>query len=103
MNRLKLASPKLRRFLNRQSLIVAVAIFTLWFLIVQFRGDISQQWSQLGVQYPDARDPPRRMPTHNILPKLPERIMCYGPRGYLLGKSPDDDLMEREMDGRMCF
>jgi biotin synthase len=101
MNRLALASPRLRRFMNRQTLFVAVAVCTVWFLGVQFRGDASQHWSELGNNIPDLREQPKRMPTDNVLPPLADRVPCHGPRGYLLGQSKDDDLEERELDGRM--
>lgn len=44
---------------------------------------------------------PKRMPTHNVLPPLAERVACYGPRGRLLGESPDDDLETSVINGRM--
>lgn len=102
MNRLTpLVGPKLRRLLTRQTLFVGLAICVLWFLVVLLRGDASDHLSRLGIHLPDTREQPLRMPTHNILPPLADRVPCYGPRGRLLGNSPDDDLEEREMDGRM--
>jgi hypothetical protein len=100
MNRLGLAGAKFRRFFTRQTLFVAFAICLVWYLGMQFRND-SQHWSHLGSdEHPDLRTPPRRMPTHNVLPSLSERVLCHGPRGHLLGQSHDDDLRSRELDGR---
>lgn len=107
MNRLTLAGPRVRRLFSRQGLFILLGACTLWFIAAQFRSDTSQHWSQLGLQLPgsaeeaDMRTPPKRMPTHNILPALGKRELCYGPRGHLLGKSSDDDLTDRELDGRM--
>ncbi|KAL2021862.1 hypothetical protein VTK56DRAFT_6457 [Thermocarpiscus australiensis] len=98
MNRLPMAGAKLRRLVNRQTLLGLVAICIIWVLAVQFRGGVSEHWSQLGV-LPNMRKPPPRMPTYNVLPPLAERVACYGPRGLLLGESPDDELEEKEMDG----
>lgn len=100
MNRLALAGAKCRRLVTRQTVSISLAICIVWFFILQFRGDISHQWTELGNHIPDLRTPPKRMPTHNILPPLSERVLCHGPRGHLLGKSVDDDLVERELDGR---
>ncbi|KAH6623108.1 hypothetical protein F5144DRAFT_496876 [Chaetomium tenue] len=97
MNRLGLAGAKCRRLFTRQTLLIALALCIVWILGVQFRGDITQQWSDLGL--PDTRKRPERMPTHNVLPPLAERVACHGPRGHLLGQSPDDDLVESEVDG----
>ena len=101
MNRLALAGAKCRRLFTRQTLLIALALCIVWFLGMHFRTDISEQWSELGTQLPDLRKQPQRMPTHNVLPPLAERVLCHGPRGHLLGQSPDDDLVERELDGRM--
>jgi biotin synthase len=106
MSRLALACGKARRLFTRQTLIIAFAICLVWFIGIQFRRDISEQWTELGNQLPDLPNlktspPPKRIPTHNVLPPLAERQLCHGPRGHLLGKSPDDDLVERELDGRM--
>jgi hypothetical protein len=119
MNSLALAGAKCRRLVTRQTLLISLAICIVWLLGMRFRGDISHQWSQMGkqapevvpetvpevvpevVDEPDLRIPPKRMPTQNILKPLSERVPCHGPRGHLLGKSPDDDLEERELDGRM--
>lgn len=100
MNRVALGGAKFRRLINRQTLFVGLAVCLLWFLAVQIRGDSPQHWSKLGVQLPDLRKKPQRMPTHNVLPPLPERVPCHGPRGRLLGESPDDDLVDREIEGR---
>ena len=101
MNRLALGGSKFRRLLTRQTLFITLALCAIWFLGVQFRGDATQHWSELGNHFPDLRKQPKRMPTHNVLPPLNDRIACHGPRGHLLGQSPDDDLVERELDGRM--
>lgn len=101
MNRLALAGPRLRRLFTRQTLFVAVAVCIVWFVGTQFRGEVSQHWSDLGNHFPDLRQQPKRMPTDNVLPPLADRVLCHGPRGQLLGQSPDDDLVERELDGRM--
>lgn len=99
MNRLALAHPRIRRLAcSRQALFVAIAVCIFWFVGVSMRNDVSSQWSKLGLQLPDLRKQPQRMPTHNVLPPLAERIACYGPRGKLLGESPDDDLVEKEID-----
>ncbi|KAK4641452.1 hypothetical protein QC761_501780 [Podospora bellae-mahoneyi] len=100
MNRLALAHPKIRRLaFSRQALFVGLAICFVWFVTVSMRNDVSEHWSRLGLQLPDLRKQPQRMPTHNVLPPLAPRIPCYGPRGHLLGHSPDDDLVEKEIDG----
>ncbi|KAG7284987.1 hypothetical protein NEMBOFW57_009605 [Staphylotrichum longicolle] len=99
MNRLALAGPRLRRLFTRQTLFVAVAVCIVWFVGTQFRGEVSQHWSDLGNHFPDLRQQPKRMPTDNVLPPLADRVRCHGPRGLLLGQSPDDDLVERELDG----
>ncbi|KAK4120618.1 hypothetical protein N657DRAFT_665986 [Parathielavia appendiculata] len=106
MNGLTVAGAKYRRLVTRQTLFIALSVCTIWFFGMQFRSDISQRWSGTGEQLPevederpDLRTPPKRMPTHNILPPLSERVLCHGPRGHLLGKSRDDDLEERELDG----
>lgn len=103
MSRLTLAGTKVRRLFTRQTLLIAFAICIVWLIALQFRRDISEQWTELGNHLPtlQQRPPPKRMPTHNVLPPLSERQLCYGPRGHLLGQSPDDDLVERELDGRM--
>lgn len=67
---------------------------------MQFGGDVSERITELGNQIPDFREQPKRMPTHNVLPPLAERVACHGPRGHLLGQSPDDDLEETELNGR---
>ena len=101
MNRLALAGPRLRRLFTRQTLFIAVAVCIVWFVGTQYRGEVSQHWSDLGNHFPDLRQQPKRMPTDNVLPPLADRVRCHGPRGHLLGQSPDDDLVERELDGRM--
>jgi len=99
MNRLALAGAKCRRLITRQTILIALGICLVWVVALQFRGDISEQWTELGNKMPDMREKPRRMPTHNVLPPLSERVACLGPRGHLLGQSPDDDLVARELDG----
>lgn len=102
MNRLALAGGKLRRLFTRQFLFVGLAICIVWFFAVQLRGDVSMHLPRLGIQMPSKEEEKvKRMPTHNVLPPLDERVPCYGPRGRLLGQSPDDDLDERELDRRM--
>lgn len=90
-----------RRFLTRQTLVIAAAVCIIWVLAIQFRGDVSQQWTQLKNHMPEFGAQPKRMPTHNVLPPLAERVACYGPRGRLLGESPDDDLETSVINGRM--
>jgi hypothetical protein len=100
MNRLALAGAKSRRLFTRQVLFVGLAVCIVWYLAVQYRGDVQQRWSELELPEAPVRTPPRRMPTDNVLPELAKRGACYGPRGRLLGESPDDDLVSRELDGR---
>ncbi|KAL2258550.1 hypothetical protein VTK26DRAFT_8107 [Humicola hyalothermophila] len=103
MSRLSLGGPRVRRLFTRQGLYIAVAMCALWLLAVHLRGSAGEHWSELamrlpGADKPDPRTPPKRMPTHNVLPALAKRELCYGPRGHLLGKSSDDDLEDRELD-----
>ncbi|KAK3987317.1 hypothetical protein QBC44DRAFT_121177 [Cladorrhinum sp. PSN332] len=104
MNSLALAHPKIRRVaFSRQALFIGLAICAVWIFFVSMRIDVSERWSNLGrpdPDLPDTRPQPKRMPQHNVLPQLADRIACYGPRGKLLGKSPDDDLIESEFDDR---
>jgi hypothetical protein len=87
-----------RRFLTRQTLFVALAICAVWFLGTQLRrGSGTRQWSPLRA---NPLPPPRRMPTHNVLPPLPDPVACYGPRGLLLDQSRDDQLESRKLQGR---
>ncbi|KAL2151029.1 hypothetical protein VTH82DRAFT_6127 [Thermothelomyces myriococcoides] len=99
MGALGLAGARSRRLFTRQTLFIALAICILWGLTVQFGGDVSERLTQLENQLPDFRKGTKRMPTHNVLPPLAERVACYGPRGLLLGESPDDDLQTSEING----
>lgn len=105
MNCLGLGGGKSRRLFTRQTLLIAIAVCIVWAVWLQFSNDLSQHWSDLGPG-PSASEGgknyngPKRMPTHNVLPPMAERIACHGPRGHLLGQSRDDDLQESELDGR---
>lgn len=101
MKTLGLSGAGSRRLFTRQTFLIALAICIIWGLAIQFSGDVSQQWSQLKNHMPNFSGQPKRMPTHNVLPPLAERVACYGPRGLLLGESPDDDLEASVIDGRM--
>ena len=105
MNSLALAHPKIRRVaFSRQALFIGLAICAVWVFFVTMHIDISERWSNPRVDYdsggPDTRPQPKRLPQHNVLPQMADRIPCFGPRGKLLGKSPDDDLVESEFDDR---
>ncbi|KAL2266785.1 hypothetical protein VTJ83DRAFT_6137 [Remersonia thermophila] len=115
-------APGGRRFFSRPTLFLALAICLVWFLGVQFSADVSRQWSNLGAKLgsepgssgpasdpapeptrpppgPSLPPPPERIPTVNVLPPLKgRRVLCRGPRGHLLGESPEDDLVERELE-----
>ncbi|KAK0611424.1 hypothetical protein B0T14DRAFT_441225 [Immersiella caudata] len=98
VNRLAPVWPKLRRaVLSRQALVIVIAFGAVWVLCLQL--SVFSSWGPpLGfTDIPGLRKGPRRMTSaYNTLPPLTERIACYGPRGYLLSESPDDELREDE-------
>ncbi|KAL2132085.1 hypothetical protein VTI74DRAFT_4238 [Chaetomium olivicolor] len=102
MDRFALSGARLRRLFTRQTLFIALSICIVYYLIFELPDGPSHlaphQWTKLGKGLADLRNSPKRMPTHNVLPPLAERVACHGPRGHLLGQSPDDDLVEQELD-----
>ncbi|KAK3386111.1 hypothetical protein B0H63DRAFT_450096 [Podospora didyma] len=111
MSRLSVAWNRLRRMLhNRQALFFLFIVCAVWILTVQWRSPTSSRWSStlsnslteslnnIIPPGPDTRVPPRRMSSNNTLPPLEKRVFCYGPRGHLLGQSPEDDLKEIELE-----
>lgn len=105
MNRLTVSGAKVRRLVTRQVLFGGLAICVVWFLALQYRRhDDTKEWNnpqpQPQPQLQDLRTPPRRMPTHNVLPELGKRKACHGPRGRLMGENPDDELVEEDKNGR---
>ncbi|KAK0713331.1 hypothetical protein B0T26DRAFT_717127 [Lasiosphaeria miniovina] len=101
MSRHLLAWNRLRRlFHNRLTLISAFIVCSVWLLTSDLRSPA--EWPSLpglAPNPPTPIPPPKRMSNANYtVPPLGERVLCVGPRGHLLTKSPDDDLKEIELE-----
>ena len=89
---------KFRRIIFARQFLIPVAVVYLFLFLTL--GPWSPRWASSFSPFtePPKKGPVRQPTNFKPLPRLQERVPCYGPRGKFLSRSPDDELKEEKLD-----